>query len=91
MTEFIRQSREGAVVVITMTNPGKYNAFNLQMRDEMIAVYEKALADGKSESSNASPIWGSMRGFALCHSLLAVTASLNDSVALFHAHCFPCQ
>lgn len=45
MTEFIRQSREGAVVVITMTNPGKYNAFNLQMRDEMIAVFTALQTD----------------------------------------------
>ena len=45
MTEYIRQSREGDIVVITMTNPGKFNAFNLQMRDEMIAAFTALQTD----------------------------------------------
>lgn len=45
MNAEVRETREGAVVTLTMSNPGKLNAMSQQIRDELTASFARLNAD----------------------------------------------
>ena len=49
-TTLLHETRDGAVAILTMDNPGKRNALSMQMRREMIAALERIEEDNAVRS-----------------------------------------